>query len=147
MFERQLASAKSIQTRLQSLTETVRVLDEAVSDPQVCILYFRCIPSKFIHAESTWAGLIPTLPRALTQHATLSQECSDAALTHDVFQDLLRHKAQFSTLHSLLQAGLLPEAARACETLQPLLDNAPSPLIGSKVMSDLKVCGIIFTYI
>ena len=52
-FEQQLASAKSIQTRLQSLSESVRVLDEAVSDPQVCTLYFRCIPSKFIHAEST----------------------------------------------------------------------------------------------
>ena len=53
-------------------------------------------------------------------------------MPHGDFQNLLRYKAQFSSLHSLLQTVLLPEA--------------PSPFIGSLVMSDIKVCGAMFPY-
>ncbi|KAJ7879914.1 hypothetical protein B0H14DRAFT_3082805 [Mycena olivaceomarginata] len=93
-FEQQLESSKSVQTRLQSLVSNVDGLNRTLSDPET--------------------GLVPTLVRSLTAHATLAQESTDATVRHEALSHLLRCRKEFGSVLSLVQLGKLPQAIEAC---------------------------------
>ncbi|KAJ7066520.1 hypothetical protein C8F01DRAFT_1123579 [Mycena amicta] len=119
LFEQQLESSKSVQTRLQALSSNVHNLDRTLSDSDT--------------------GLIPTLVRSLTTHATLAQQAADATVRHDSLLYLLRCRKAFSGVLSLVQLGKLPEAVVACaEFEQGHLQAAPAHLNETNVLSDLK---------
>ncbi|KAJ7043699.1 hypothetical protein C8F04DRAFT_727558 [Mycena alexandri] len=117
-FEQQLESSKSVQTRLQTLVGNVDGLNETVSDPET--------------------GLIPTLVRSLTAHATLAQQCTDATVRHETLSHLLRCRTEFGSVLSLVQLGKLPQAVGACTEFEQLLQDAPAQLHQTNVMLDLK---------
>ncbi|SJL04032.1 uncharacterized protein ARMOST_07389 [Armillaria ostoyae] len=117
-FEQQLESAKSVQTRLQSLTSEVDGLSDKLSRPET--------------------GLIPTLIHSLTEHATLTQENTDANVLHDCLFHLLRCRTKLGSLDSLVNAGKLPDAVAACKEMEVLLTDVPLPLVHSDVLVDLK---------
>ncbi|GBE89597.1 hypothetical protein BKA93DRAFT_723614 [Sparassis latifolia] len=117
-LERQMSAAKSIQERLDSLTSNVDLLSSSLSDPE--------------------SGLIPTLITALTQHASLSQETSDADVKYNALSHLLRCRGDFYNLSQLTHNGKLPQAVGACRDLDRLLGESPSPLGQSAIMLDLK---------
>ncbi|KAF7356519.1 Dsl1-C domain-containing protein [Mycena venus] len=117
-FEQQLESSKSVQTRLQSLVSNVDELNQTLSDPGT--------------------GLIPILVRSLTTHATLAQESADATVRHETLSHLLRCRAEFGSVLSLVQMGKLPQAVEACGKFDQLLQNAPAHLHQTNVMLDIK---------
>ncbi|KAA1470237.1 hypothetical protein DENSPDRAFT_817768 [Dentipellis sp. KUC8613] len=117
-FERQLASSKSFQERLQTLTTNVDGLDVAVTDPET--------------------GLIPSLLNALTQHAALAQQALDAEVAAESLEHLLRCRTAFDELEGLVVEGRLPEAVEACHPLEKELCAAPTALSKSKVLEALK---------
>ena len=78
--------------------------------------------------------------RALTAHATLAQESTDAKVNHEALSHLIQYRSSFASLSSLVEAGKLPEAVRDCERLERLLEGMPVPLKQTDVMVDLKVC-------
>ncbi|KAJ7130610.1 hypothetical protein C8R44DRAFT_613672 [Mycena epipterygia] len=117
-FEQQLESSKSVQTRLQSLTSNVDGLNQTLSDPET--------------------GIIPTLVRSLTAHATLAQQSTDAHVRHETLSHLLRFRTEFSSVLSLVQMGKLPQAVEACGEFEQLLQAAPAHLHQTNVMLDLK---------
>lgn len=117
-FEQQLKLAKSVQTRLQSLTNEVDGLSDKLSRPET--------------------GLIPTLLHSLTEHATLVQENTDANVLHDCLSHLLRCRTKLEYLDSLVNAGNLPDAVAASKEIEDLLTDVPLPLVHSDVLVDLK---------
>ncbi|KAG7445004.1 uncharacterized protein BT62DRAFT_951320 [Guyanagaster necrorhizus] len=117
-FEQQLASAKSLQTRLQSLTREIDGLSDKLSRPET--------------------GLIPTLIHSLTEHVTLAQENADAEVLHGCLSHLLRCRTELESLDSLVNAGKLPDAVAACKEVEVLLTDVPLPLTHSDVLVDLK---------
>ncbi|KAJ7334235.1 hypothetical protein DFH08DRAFT_302683 [Mycena albidolilacea] len=117
-FEQQLESSKSVQTRLQSLVSNVDGLNRTLSDPET--------------------GLVPTLVRSLTAHATLAQESTDATVRHEALSHLLRCRKEFGSVLSLVQLGKLPQAIEACGVFDQVLHDAPVHLHQTNVMLDLK---------
>ncbi|KAK0202563.1 hypothetical protein DFS33DRAFT_910256 [Desarmillaria ectypa] len=117
-FEQQLASTKSVQTRLQSLTSEVDDLSDKLSRPET--------------------GLIPMLMHSLTEHATLTQENADANVLHDCLSHLLRCRTELEYLDSLVNAGKLPDLVAACKEIEVLLNDVPLPLVHSDALVDLK---------
>ncbi|KAJ6581607.1 hypothetical protein B0H19DRAFT_930561 [Mycena capillaripes] len=117
-FEQQLESSKSVQTRLQSLVSNVDGLNQALSDPET--------------------GLVPTLIRSLTAHATLAQQSTDATVRHETLSHLLRCRTEFGSVLSLVQVGKLPQAVEACAEFDQRLQAAPAHLHQTNVMQDLK---------
>ncbi|KAJ7759219.1 hypothetical protein B0H16DRAFT_1885130 [Mycena metata] len=117
-FEQQLETSKSVQTRLQTLVGNVDGLNQTLSDPQT--------------------GLIPTLVRSLTAHATLAQQSTDATVRHETLSHLLRCRTEFGSVLSLVQLGKLPQAVGACTEFEQLLRDAPAQLHQTNVMLDLK---------
>ncbi|KAK0466988.1 Centromere/kinetochore Zw10-domain-containing protein [Desarmillaria tabescens] len=117
-FEQQLASAKSVQTRLQSLTSEVDSLSDKLSRPET--------------------GLIPTLMHSLTKHATLTQENAEANVLHDCLSHLLRCRTELESLDGLVNAGKLSDAVAACKEMEVLLTDVPLPLVQSNILVDLK---------
>ncbi|KAF8216598.1 hypothetical protein K438DRAFT_1797518 [Mycena galopus ATCC 62051] len=117
-FEQQLESSKSVQTRLQSLTSNVDGLNQTLVNPET--------------------GVIPTLIRTLTAHATLAQESTDATVRHETLSHLLRCRKEFGSVLSLVQKGQLPQAIEACGVFDQLLQDAPAHLHQTNVMLDLK---------
>jgi protein transport protein DSL1/ZW10 len=85
------------------------------------------------------SGLVPTLVKALTAHAALAQQSTNATTTHNALLHLQRCRSEFSTLSSLVQVGRLSEAVEASEGLDTLLDEAPMPLSQADVIHDIKV--------
>jgi centromere/kinetochore protein ZW10 len=83
--------------------------------------------------------LIPALVQALTTHAKLSQNSADAAAAYEVYPYLLHCRTGFFSLSSFVQAGNLPDAARACEGLERQLKDVPVALDGANVMASFKV--------
>ncbi|KAI0272502.1 hypothetical protein BC834DRAFT_921934 [Gloeopeniophorella convolvens] len=135
-FEEQFASSKAVQERLFTLTTNVNELDDAVSHPEVAKL--RCIDSEQGPNTLGKLGIIPTLLRALSVHATLVRESQDAEVTYDAMEHLLRCRREFDTLTGLADDGKLSEAAEISTQLQSLLDAAPPALVGADVLSQLK---------
>ncbi|KAJ7180742.1 hypothetical protein C8R46DRAFT_1211049 [Mycena filopes] len=117
-FEQQLESSKSVQTRLQTLVGNVDGLNQTLSDPET--------------------GLVPTLVRTLTAHATLAQQSTDATVRHETVSHLLRCRTEFGSVLSLVQLGKLPQAVDACSEFEQLLRDAPAHLHQTNVMLDLK---------
>ncbi|KAF7370529.1 Dsl1-C domain-containing protein [Mycena sanguinolenta] len=117
-FEQQLESSKSVQTRLQSLASNVDGLNQTLSQPET--------------------GLIPTLLRSLTAHATLTQESADATVRHETLSHLLRCRKEFGSILSLVEKGQLPQAIQSCAVFDQLLQDAPAHLQQTNVMLDLK---------
>ncbi|KII87318.1 hypothetical protein PLICRDRAFT_112767 [Plicaturopsis crispa FD-325 SS-3] len=117
-FERQLSSAKSVRLRLESLAENVGVLDE-----------------KLTNSES---GLIPTLVRSLSSHATLKQASSNATITRNALEHLHKCRSDFRLLSQSIEEGKLPDAVNICTHLEAALHDAPAPLNRAQVMTDLK---------
>ncbi|KAJ7782061.1 hypothetical protein DFH07DRAFT_792440 [Mycena maculata] len=117
-FEQQLESSKSVQTRLQALSSNVDGLSHTVSDPET--------------------GLVPTLLRSLTAHATLAQQSTDATIRHETLAQLLRCRTEFGSVLSLVQIGKLPQAVEACGEFEQLVQSAPAHLHQTAVMLDLK---------
>ncbi|RDB23516.1 Centromere/kinetochore protein zw10 [Hypsizygus marmoreus] len=117
-FKRQLASSKSVQTRLESLTTNVDSLSESISNPET--------------------GLIPTLIGNLSRHAEVAQEATDASVAYDTLFHLLRVKKELKTLESLIEAGKLPEAVEVCRKLETLFQESPAHLNETNVMTDAK---------
>jgi hypothetical protein len=95
----------------------------------------------------TQSGLVPTLVKALTAHAALAQQSTNATTTHNALLHLQRCRSDFNTLSSLVQVGRLPEAVEASEGLNALLDEAPMPLSQADVIYDMKVgiCTVCYT--
>ncbi|KAF7308440.1 Dsl1-C domain-containing protein [Mycena chlorophos] len=119
LFEQQLETSKSVQTRLQTLSGHVNDLDHTLSDSET--------------------GLIPTLVRSLTAHAALAQQATDAALRHESVLYLLRCRKAFTGVLSMVQLGKLPEAVVACGGFeQEHLSAVPVHLEQTTVFSDLK---------
>ncbi|KAH9975969.1 hypothetical protein BGW80DRAFT_1295582 [Lactifluus volemus] len=119
LFEQQLASSTAVQERLTTLTANVNELSDAVSHPEF--------------------GIIPTLLRELSAHATLAQQTQDAETKYDAMECLLRCRKEYDSLSSLSNEGRLVEAVAASTQLQNLLDAAPPALTGTEVFSHLKV--------
>ncbi|KAI0792011.1 hypothetical protein C8Q75DRAFT_714752 [Abortiporus biennis] len=119
-FDQQLASAKSIQERLYSLTTNVDKLDETISDPE--------------------SGLVPTLIMRLSQHASLAQETIYSDVHHKTFSHLAQCRHDLEALSSLADTGRLSDAMRACHQFEDLLSHSPPPLERSVVMTDMKRC-------
>ncbi|KAJ7255514.1 hypothetical protein B0H12DRAFT_1113859 [Mycena haematopus] len=117
-FEQQLESSKSVQTRLQSLVSNVDGLNQALSHPET--------------------GLIPTLVRSLTAHATLAQESTEAVVRHETLSHLLRCRTEFGSVLALVEKGQLPQAIEACGVFDQLLQDAPPHLHQTNVLLDLK---------
>ncbi|KAK0188663.1 hypothetical protein F5146DRAFT_1002724 [Armillaria mellea] len=117
-FEQQLELAKSVQTRLQSLTSEVDGLSDELSRPET--------------------GLIPTLIHSLTEHATLVQENTDANVLHDCLSHLLRCRTKLESLDGLVNAGKLPDAVAAYNEMEVLLTDVALPLVHSDVLVNLK---------
>ncbi|KAK0489171.1 Centromere/kinetochore Zw10-domain-containing protein [Armillaria novae-zelandiae] len=117
-FEQQLELAKSVQTRLQSLTTEVDGLSDKLS--------------------RTETGLIPTLLHSLTEHAALVQENTDANVLHDCLSHLLRCRTKLESLESLVNVGNLPDAVVISQEMEDLLTDVPPPLVHSDVLVNLK---------
>ncbi|KXN87429.1 hypothetical protein AN958_08860 [Leucoagaricus sp. SymC.cos] len=117
-FQRQWNSAKSIQTRLQALTNNVDSLNTTVSDPK--------------------SGLVPILLQRLSEHSRLVQEAADIQTQYQALSHILPCKTEFSNLDALVRAGKLPEAVMALEVLHALLESAPEPLVQSKIFLDFR---------
>ncbi|KAF9815102.1 hypothetical protein IEO21_04799 [Rhodonia placenta] len=117
-FNEQMTSAKSIQERLQTLTSNVDQLDNRLSDPQ--------------------SGLVPTLLGTLIQHGALAQESLDADVHSHALSRLLHCKDEYYMLESLVHEGRLPEAVKACQTLEAALQSLPEYLGRSSVIVDIK---------
>ncbi|KAI9458096.1 Centromere/kinetochore Zw10-domain-containing protein [Russula earlei] len=119
LFEEQLASSRAVQERLAALTSSVNELSNAVSHPE--------------------SGTISTVLRALSAHASLSQQTQDTETTCDAMEHLLRCRKEYDSLISLANEGRLAEAVEISPQLQDLLDAAPPALMEAEVFSHLKV--------
>ncbi|EKM50623.1 uncharacterized protein PHACADRAFT_213522 [Phanerochaete carnosa HHB-10118-sp] len=117
-FEKQLASAKSVQERLHTLTANVDGLQNALSNPQT--------------------GLVPTLVNTLTRHAALAQEAADAEAMSDALEYLARCKLEMQNLATLVEGGRLPEAVKRYRDIEHLLAQHQPSLIGADVYADLQ---------
>lgn len=137
-FEQQVASSKSVQERLHSLTSNVDCLNNRLSNSEV-----RTPPNGTKMGQQFWyskqSGLIPSLLKALTAHAALAQRTQDTATIHSALAYIHRCKSEFEGLTSLIQAGKLPEAVTTCEGLNTLLSEAPLALSQANIMNDMKV--------
>ena len=127
-----------MQERLTTLTANVNELSDAVSHPEVAGVLQVCFNaiSDFFLVK---LGIIPTLLRALSAHATLAQQTQDAETTNDAMECLLRCRKEYDSLSSLFNEGRLVEAVAASTQLQNLLDAAPLALTRTEVFSHLKV--------
>ncbi|KAI0317156.1 hypothetical protein OF83DRAFT_1263778 [Amylostereum chailletii] len=117
-FEHQLASSKSVQERLGVLTTNVDALNDAVSNPET--------------------GLVPTLLKALSEHAALAQRTRDAAVVHEALEYLLLCRKEFDHLDGLANEGRLPEAVEASSHLEKTIAAAPTALARSEPLLQLK---------
>ncbi|GJE98094.1 hypothetical protein PsYK624_143160 [Phanerochaete sordida] len=117
-FERQLASAVSVQERLRTLTANVDGLQHTLSDPQT--------------------GLVPTLVGTLTQHAALAQEAADAEALSGALGYLARCKQEMQELVALVEGGRLPEAVERYTDVERLLGQQQPSLAGTDVYVDLQ---------
>ncbi|KAF5362245.1 hypothetical protein D9756_002329 [Leucocoprinus leucothites] len=117
-FQRQWESAKSIQTRLQTLTSNVDTLDVTVSDLK--------------------SGLVPVLLQRLSEHSKLVQEAADIQSRYQALSHMLQCKTGFSNLDNLVKAGKLPEAVVVLKGLHTLLESSPEPLAQSKIFSEFR---------
>ncbi|KAJ7577020.1 hypothetical protein C8J56DRAFT_378047 [Mycena floridula] len=118
LFEQQLASSRSVQTRLQTLDTNVEALSETVCNPQT--------------------GLIPTLVGSLKVHASLAQESTDAEVLHEMLAQMLRCYSEFQHVSSLVREGKLSEAAKASKSLDSVLSDSSASLTETSVIMDLK---------
>lgn len=84
-------------------------------------------------------GIISTLLDNLTDHANLAQESADAKVEYEALSQLLECKTSFQALTSLVEIGKLPEAVKACDHLNALLEGAPVYLSRTNVMVDIRV--------
>jgi protein transport protein DSL1/ZW10 len=84
-------------------------------------------------------GIIPSLLRTLSAHATLAQHTQDTETTHDAMEHLLRCRKEYDSLVGLASEGRLAEAVEASTQLQGLLDVAPPALTEAEVFAHLKV--------
>ncbi|KIM44702.1 hypothetical protein M413DRAFT_25141 [Hebeloma cylindrosporum] len=117
-FRRQLETAKSVQTRFNSLTNRVDSLNDAISNPET--------------------GILPTLLATLQAHSILAQESSDVQIIYEGFHYLLQCKDSFSLLTSLAQLGKLPEAVVAVQEFDHLMERMPIFVQDTQVAEDLK---------
>ncbi|KAF9224001.1 hypothetical protein BS17DRAFT_795581 [Gyrodon lividus] len=118
-FEAQLASAKSAQQRLLTLSSNVDALNRAVWDPE--------------------SGITPVLLGALRRHQTLAQAFLNADVMHASLLHLSKCKAQFESVQTLVESGDLPTAVPASAQLSQLLESAPAPLSEASVAMDIKI--------
>jgi protein transport protein DSL1/ZW10 len=128
-----------VQERLTTLTTNVNELSDAVSHPEVAAVLQVCFNAISDFLFLVKLGIIPTLLRALSGHATLAQQTQDAETTYDAMECLLRCRKEYDSLSSLSNEGRLVEAVAASTQLQNLLDAAPPALTGTEVFSHLKV--------
>jgi protein transport protein DSL1/ZW10 len=84
-------------------------------------------------------GVIPSLLRTLSAHATVAQQTQDTETTYDAMEHLLRCRKEYDSLVSLTNEGQLAEAVEVSTRLQGLLDVAPPALTGAEVFAHLKV--------
>ncbi|TCD71745.1 hypothetical protein EIP91_005511 [Steccherinum ochraceum] len=117
-FEQQLSTSKSIQERLKTLSSNVDALSDTLS-----------------HSET---GMIPNLIKTLSQHASLTQQVSNADVKFTVLSHLSRCKQDVVNLTALADEGRLPEVVDACKELDTVLESLPQPLDKSSVSADLK---------
>ncbi|KAH7921288.1 hypothetical protein BV22DRAFT_1072517, partial [Leucogyrophana mollusca] len=117
-FERQLASSRSVQARLRSLSDNIESLNNVLSEPE--------------------SGLVPTLLESLAAHKTLAQASLDADILHGSLVHLSQCNAQLSSLQAMVDVGDLPAAVDASSALNSLLGSAPGPLNEAAVTVDMK---------
>ena len=84
-------------------------------------------------------GIIPSLLRTLSAHATLAQQTQDSETTYDAIERLLRCRKEYDSLVILANNGRLSEAVVYSPRLQSLLDSAPPALAEADVFTHLKV--------
>ncbi|KAI0289458.1 hypothetical protein BC826DRAFT_1031931 [Russula brevipes] len=118
LLEHQLVSSTAVQERLIVLTANVDELSDAVSHPE--------------------QGIISSLLRALSAHATLAQQTQDTETTYDAMEHLLRCRKEYDSLVSLANEGRLADSVRASTRLQGLLDASPPALTEAEAFSHLK---------
>ncbi|PIL24678.1 hypothetical protein GSI_12562 [Ganoderma sinense ZZ0214-1] len=135
-FERQLATAISVQERLRSLSENVDVISESISNPEVSRVRLRhASPRELTPSKS---GLIPNLVDSLTSHTTVAQEATDARVQHNALGHLLQYRNELRRLTRLVEKAELADATTACSSLEGMLAAAPEALSKSDLMADMK---------
>ncbi|KAG6854008.1 hypothetical protein C0991_011495 [Blastosporella zonata] len=117
-FQRQEAAVKSVQQRLQVLTTNVDTLNNSVSNPQT--------------------GIVPNLIRALTEHAELAQQATDACIEHEALSHLLACRKSLRSLEALVNGGQLSQAVGSCGEVEALLQATPAHLNETLIMVDVK---------
>ena len=90
-------------------------------------------------------GLLPTLTKALTEHSTLVQRTSDAAVLRAALAHISQCRTEYRKLSQFVKDGALPQAVQSRQTLQKLLDDAPKAAVKAEVMVNLKVCYIFLS--
>jgi centromere/kinetochore protein ZW10 len=130
-------SSTAVQERLNALTANVDELSDAVSHPEVPGI-FTLSATQTVNI-SPKHGIISSLLRALSAHATLAQQTQDTETTYDAMEHLLRCRKGYDSLVSLANEGRLADAVGASTRLQGLLDAAPPALTEAEVFSHLKV--------
>ncbi|KAG6895807.1 hypothetical protein C0992_012359 [Termitomyces sp. T32_za158] len=118
IFRRQLAAAKDVQERFQTLSADVDTLSNSVSDPET--------------------GLIPSLVRTLTEHAQLAEQAADARVEHEALSHLLACRTSLNSLDNLVKDGKLSEAVVLCKEADTLFQATPKYLEEAHVMVNLK---------
>ena len=116
---RQHTQARSISTRLGTLTTDIDSLTRAVNDPH--------------------SGLVVTLTTALSSNKSNQQQALDANVLAAATQYLHQCTRDFHVLNDHFRAGRLPAANTACVQLLQALDAAPEPLPSAKATRDLRV--------
>jgi centromere/kinetochore protein ZW10 len=91
-------------------------------------------------------GIVPSLLRTLSAHATLAQQTQDTETTYDAMQNLLRCRKEYDSLVILANEGRLDEAVEGSTRLQELLDSAPPALTEADVFAHLKVHPMIHAF-
>ncbi|EIW79411.1 hypothetical protein CONPUDRAFT_59149 [Coniophora puteana RWD-64-598 SS2] len=117
-FQRQLTSARSVQSRLRTVASTSESVSSAISDPNSC--------------------LGPPLLSALSAHQSLTQASLNADILHDSLVHLADCRQQLQEVDEQLRRGNLSEAVTSCQVLSTFLETAPSPLREASVLASLK---------
>ncbi|KIY51849.1 hypothetical protein FISHEDRAFT_36158 [Fistulina hepatica ATCC 64428] len=117
-FERQRDSALALQARLQSLSQKVKDLDAAVSDPG--------------------SGFVSTLLSTLHEHAALARTHATASARWAALEQVSNIRTQLATFISMVSEGRLVDAVSVGDALDALFDSTPEYLRGAEVIKDME---------
>ncbi|PPQ64214.1 hypothetical protein CVT24_008590 [Panaeolus cyanescens] len=118
LFQQQLQSSKSVQLQYESLSNQLDNINDTISNPKT--------------------GLLPVLLQNLTEHSILQKRASDAQAISESLSYILRCRNLYSTVHSLVQEGRLPEAVSEGRQWDQLLQHLPEGLSGTAILADFK---------